>query len=265
MADTSPWITTYIPLLTTLVVAGANVVLVLLTSRYVRLTGRIVEESQKSREPFVTVDFELPDHTLRLVVENHGLTSARNVRIEVLRDVDWLNAGKGRTGIIHCGPVNEGVSYLTPSRKLKYLLGFPKWKDTPDDAMEASMRITYQNDKGKDYENTVDFDFGQMRDVLFESFKDSNLAVADAIKEPSAQGSRMTVFAHQVPSSRSRKRAPCVLKSSLGPRRSVHTAVTSLRKAAQRADRPDRPWLAPGYSRSVDHCGECGATWQVRS
>jgi hypothetical protein len=183
VSDTSQWVTTYVPLITTLVVAGANVVLVILTSRYVRLTGRIVDESQKAREPFVTVDFELPDRTLRLVVENHGLMPARNIRIEVLRDVEWLRARKERTGLSDVGPIKEGISYLTPSRRLQYFLGYPNWKDASDDAMEASLRVTYQNDKGTNFETSFDFDFGQMRDVLFESFKDSNLAVAEAIKD----------------------------------------------------------------------------------
>lgn len=49
--------------------------------------------------------------------------------------------------------------------------------------MEVSLRVTYENEGGKQYEHTVDFDFGQMREVLFESFKDPNLTVADAIRD----------------------------------------------------------------------------------
>jgi hypothetical protein len=143
----------------------------------------MVEESQKSREPSVTVDFEIPDRSLRLVVENHGLSPAKNVRIAVLKDVQWLRMGKGRQGLADCGPVKQGISYLTPSRKLKYYLGFPNWNDTPDDQIEASLRITYENEAGREYHHFVDFDFRQMREVLFESFKDSNLAVAEAIRE----------------------------------------------------------------------------------
>jgi len=183
MPQLSPWVTTYLPLTSTIVVAAATVALVWLTSRYVRLTGRMVEESQKSREPSVTVDFENPDRSLRLVVENRGLSPAKNVRIAVLKDAQWLRMGEGGQGLADCGPIKKGISYLTPSRKLKYFLGFPNWKDTSDDQMEASLRITYENEAGRQYEHIVDFDFGQMREVLFESFKDSNLAVAEAIRE----------------------------------------------------------------------------------
>ena len=183
MQNVSPYITTYLPLASTLVVAVATVVLVWLTSHYVRLTARMVEETQKSREPAVTIDFEIPDHSLRLVVENHGASPAKNIRVSVLKDVPWLQMGKDRQGLAQCAPVREGVSYLTPSRKLKYFLGYPNWGDKPDEQMEASLRITYENEAGKAYEHTVNFDFGQMREVLFESFKDSNLAVAEAIRE----------------------------------------------------------------------------------
>lgn len=183
MQDPSPWVITYLPLTSTIVVAAATVALVWLTSRYVRLTGRMVEESQRSREPSVTVDFEIPDRSLRLVVENHGLSLAKNVRIAVLKDVQWLRMGAGRQGLAGCGAIKEGISYLTPSRKLKYYLGFPNWRDTSDDQMEASLRVTYENEAGRQYDHIVDFDFDQMREVLSESFKDSPLAVAEAIRD----------------------------------------------------------------------------------
>jgi len=54
MSQSSPWVTSYLPLASTLVVSAATVVLVWLTGRYVRLTAKTVEESQKSREPSVT-------------------------------------------------------------------------------------------------------------------------------------------------------------------------------------------------------------------
>jgi len=184
MEQLNLWVTTYLPLTSTVVVAAATVVLVWLTSRYVRLTGRLVEESQKSREPLVTVDFEIHDNSLRLVIVNHGLSPARNVRIHVLKDVGCLRRMSGnRTGLADCGPIKEGVSYLTPSRKLKYYLGHLNCKDIPEDQLETSLHIIYENEAGKQYEHTVDFDFGQMREVLLESFKDPGLAVAEAIKE----------------------------------------------------------------------------------
>lgn len=183
MQQTSPWVSLYLPLASTLIVAIATVVLVWLTSKYVCLTGRLVEESQRSREPSVTVDFELPDHTLRLVVANHGLSSAKNVRISVTKDVSWLQREQEAIDLSQLGPIKNGISFLTPSRKLKYYLGSPNWENTPDEQMEVSLRITYEDENGKKYEHTVDFDFGQMKGLLTESFRDPNLAVAQAIRE----------------------------------------------------------------------------------
>lgn len=179
----NPWLVTYLPLASTLVVAIATVVLVFLNSRYVRLTARIVEETQKSREPSVTADFEMPDHSLRLVVENHGLSPAKNVRFFIIKDVEWIKFPRTEGGLKNLGPIQNGISYLTPSRKLKYYIGYPRWNDTPDDKMSATFRISYESEFGKRFESTIEFDFSQMRDVLFESYKDSNLAVAEAIKE----------------------------------------------------------------------------------
>jgi hypothetical protein len=142
----------------------------------------MVEESQKSRDPLVTVDFEILDRSLRLVVENHGLSPAKNVRIAVLEDVQWVRMAKPRQGLAECGAVKKGISYLTPSRKLKYYLGFPNWNDPSNDQMEVSLRITYENEAGKEYHHVADFDFRQMREVLVESFKDPNSAVAEAIR-----------------------------------------------------------------------------------
>lgn len=183
MTEISPWVTTYLPVTSTIVVALATVALVCLTFRYVRLTRRMVEESQKSRDPFVTADFEIPDRSLRLVVENHGLSPAKNVRIAVLKDVQWVRTAKGRQGLAECAAVKKGISYLTPSRRLKYYLGFPNWGNASDDQMETSLRVTYQSEAGREYHHLVDFDFRQMREVLYESFKDPNLAVAEAIRE----------------------------------------------------------------------------------
>jgi hypothetical protein len=217
MQQLSPWVTTYLPLTSTIVVAAATVALVWLTSRYVRLAGRMVEESQKSREPSVTVDFEIPDQSLRLVVENRGLSPAKNVRIAVLKDVQWLRMGTGRQGLADCGPIKEGISYLTPSRKLKYFLGFPNWTDTSDDQMEASLRVTYESEAGRQYDHIVDFDFDQMREVLSESFKDSNLAVAEAIRE-SERDRRLHESTRQMLGSfGARKRKKCPMCAEMIP------------------------------------------------
>lgn len=183
LSEVGSWLSTHLPLISTVVVALATVFLVWLTARYVRLTSRLLEEAQRSREPAVTIDFELPDDSLRLVVFNHGLSPARKIRFNVLKDVDWIEADKDNRGLSGFGPIRNGISYLTPSRKLKYYLGSPDWSDAPREAMEISVQISYENEASKHFESVVDFNLEHMRDVLFESFKEPGLAVAEAIRE----------------------------------------------------------------------------------
>ena len=182
MEQTSPWLTTFVPLVSTVVVAVATVVLVWLTGRYVKLTRDLVRESQRSREPSVTLDFELPDHTLRMTVENNGGSPAVNIRVSVVQDVVWLFSN-GISLFNTATPVKDGVSYLAPGRKLKYYIGYPNWHETDESEMRARFHIRYESESGRSFEHSVDYDFVQMRDVLFESFKDSNLAVAEAIRD----------------------------------------------------------------------------------
>lgn len=183
MPQGNPWITIYLPLASTIIVAVATVVLVWLTSRYVRMTGRLVEEAQKSREPSITLDFELPDIYLRLVIENHGLSPAKNICITVLKDMPLIKVGKENNGMAFCTPIKNGISYLSPLRKLKYFVGYLNLDGVSDDKMEISLRVSYDNETGKKYEHVVDFDFGQLRGVMRESFKDPNVLVAEAIKD----------------------------------------------------------------------------------
>jgi hypothetical protein len=177
-----------LPLASTIVVTVATVVLAVLTRRYVMLTGRLVNESKRLRDPVVTVDFELPDHRLLTVVENHGLSPARNVRMEVLQDSDWVRGRGDECGIEDTQPVKAGVSYLTPGRKLKYEAGLPDWRHMPDGPIEVQFRVSYESMSGERFEESVHYDFRQMHNVLFASFRDPNDEVAKAVRD--AESSR---------------------------------------------------------------------------
>jgi hypothetical protein len=181
-------IAVYVSLAGTIVVTVATVVLAGLTFRYVKLTGRLVEESQRLRDPVVTVDFELPDFIMLVVVENHGLSPARNIRLELSRDSDWLRGRGDATGLSEAQPFSSGVSYLTPGRKLKYEAGVPNWREMPDGPVEVAFRLTYESLSGERFQEDVRYDFRQMERVLFDSFRDPNEAVAKAIRD--AESSR---------------------------------------------------------------------------
>ena len=176
------WLTTYVPLASTPVVALATVALAIFNYRYVRLTRRLVQESQRSREPLVTIDFEMPERNqVRLVVANHGLSPARDIRITVDRDIQWTHLF-GAKAFSEFGVMRNGISYLTPSRKFKYLVGIPNLTAS-EDALQAEFRIDYADNAGKRYHDSIIYDFTAFREVLFESFKDPNLMVAEAIRK----------------------------------------------------------------------------------
>jgi hypothetical protein len=177
------FINTYIPVISTLVVAVATIVLVWLTSKYVRLTKQMVDDMKRSKEPAINIDFEIPDGSLRFIINNTGLSPAKNIRFTVVKDVDWLRGGNKENGIAGLAPINHGISYLVPGRTLKYLLGYPDWRTNEKQDLLISIHVEFENIEGRTFTHDIDIDMSQFKGVLFESFKDSNLAVADAIKE----------------------------------------------------------------------------------
>jgi hypothetical protein len=88
----------------------------------------MVEEIQKSREPEVTLDFEMPDEEIRLVVENHGLSPARNVQITVLKGAQLFQELQG---FADYWPLKDGISYLTPFAKTEVLPWLSELKRHP--------------------------------------------------------------------------------------------------------------------------------------
>jgi hypothetical protein len=187
MQPSNSWVTVYVPLASSLVAALATVVLAWLTARYVRVTAELLEESRRSRLPSVSLDFELPDHALRFVVANDGGSAARNIRFDVLKDVAWIRRMKASSGLAHLPPFTTGISYLAPARRLKYHFGYPNWKDVSSTDMMATIRVAYEDTVGNQHTDTVNYDFTQMREVLFESFQDPTRAVAQAIRDAESQ------------------------------------------------------------------------------
>ena len=178
----SECISTHIPVISTAMVAIATVVLVWLTSRYVRLTGRMVEEMRKSREPVVICDFELPDGSLRFVVRNAGQTLAKNIRITIRQDIDCIRGRKGMTGVAGLPPIERGISYLAPGRTLKYYLGVPDLQGIENKEVLVSLQIEFENERGTEFISGFDFDINQFSGVLFGSFRDPSLEIADSIR-----------------------------------------------------------------------------------
>jgi len=176
---------TAISIISTIVVAVATVVLVILTGKYVRLTKAMVEEVKEAREPDVHVDFELKERGLRLVISNSGQSPARNIRFEVISDVDCIGSirGKDESGLTGLPVFETGVSYLSPGRRLKFRAGFLESKKETSINRVFQVLVRYESDSKKLFERDIVIDVSQYENVLYESFKDNNVSVAEAIKD----------------------------------------------------------------------------------
>ena len=68
----------------------ATVVLACLTSRYVRLTHLMLEETKSQKEPNVWVDLELPPRNkIILLIGNSGSAPAKDLKFEVVDNITW--------------------------------------------------------------------------------------------------------------------------------------------------------------------------------
>ena len=124
-----------------------------------------------------------------------------------MKDVDWIRGHSDKTGLSEIPPFDKGVSYLVPGRTLKYWVGYPDWKKSKGQDLAISLHVDFENDQGVSFQHQIDIDMSQLQGVLFESFKDPNLYVADAIKQAErsrSSQSKMTRMFNRPPS-----KVPC--------------------------------------------------------
>lgn len=170
---------TAISIISTVVVAIATVVLTILTGRYVRLTKIMV-----TQEPNVYVDLEFPESIFRFVVGNSGSSPAKNIQFDILSDVDCIFSfyEKNKAGISTIPIFKNGISYLSPGRILKFWVGnFNNSVMKDSKCKEFRVVVRFENSRGKRFEIDTTIDLGQYDHVLFESFRDINMAIEKVI------------------------------------------------------------------------------------
>lgn len=207
-----------IQMITTIVVTVANVVLVLLTSLYVYLTREMVHEMRSSRDPSVFVDLEFPEMQGRIIIGNSGQSAAKNVRFKVQDNIPWMGKEKRTVGFDSIRAITNGLSYLPPGRTFKYYAGTPDWKKTEGHTCLLEVQVEYESENGKSkFKREYVIDFAQYQSVLFESFRDPNREVAEAIRV--AERSRQS---HEASRSSSyiefMSKKPCPMCAELIPR-----------------------------------------------
>lgn len=168
-----------------------NIILTAVTAMYVILTRKMLKEMQKAKEPFVAIDVELPDPTLRLIVSNLGQSPAREICFSVLKDLPSLSVKNKNSGIKELPVMKTGISSLAPGRSLKFIAGeFPDIRKTEDKIITIEVR--FKNESGKEFVRNEVIDFSALQDVLFESFQDPSHKVEAAIKNLKLESSRIS-------------------------------------------------------------------------
>lgn len=161
----------------TLLVAGATIFLVWLTSRYVRLTREMVEEMRVNREPSVFVDLEIAERGVKYSIGNLSPSPAINVKVELeCIDIPWLITERTNN------PFSKMISYLPPNRTYQYLGGPIISKKVDKNSIgEFHFKISYINENKKKYNREIIYNLNQYSDLLYSTFHDPIHYVAQAI------------------------------------------------------------------------------------
>ena len=164
--------------------AIATIVLVGLTGRYVKLTHALVEESRQAKYPNVFVDVEFDEIDVKFLVGNSGTTPALDIHFDVKDQVPWRKIGNHPSGITAIVAVQKGISYLAPGRTLKFSAGYIE-HDPKFFAEGSSIDITleFRTEDGAELRRQFTIDLQSYAGILFETFRDPQREVAQAIRD----------------------------------------------------------------------------------
>lgn len=161
----------------TLLVAGATVFLVWLTSKYVRLTKEMVDEMRVNREPSVFLDLEIVGARVNYSIGNLSPSPAINVQIKLQgKNIPWLKDAEKSNSF------TKYISYLPPNRTYRYRGGIIYSKEVDEKSQGAFyFDVSYFNENGKKYNRDIFYKLNQYSDILFSTFYDPMHNVTQAI------------------------------------------------------------------------------------
>ena len=156
--------------------------MVLLTAVYVLATILLVRQSRRANRiaqqnleslwklerersrPHVVIRFDFSIPFLSLIVENTGLTTARNVRFEMDRMLTIV------TGLMSGQPVSfleRPIASLAPSQKLKTILG--SWGDAEKtwDGLSFAGTIRYETEEGREINEPFEIELESQKNLLY--------------------------------------------------------------------------------------------------
>lgn len=174
-----------------LAAAVATVVLAWLTSKYVRLTNRLVEETRAARAPEVVVDLQFENIVPRLVIANRGPTAAYNVQVKVSeRNITWRDSNPKLSDL---APIKKGISFLPPGRTMRYMVGMLDIEKTLAADAALEFEVSYQDDGGATFERQFSLEFAAFNAMLLEGRKPHEV-IAEAIRNAAEHLKPRTFF-----------------------------------------------------------------------
>ena len=148
----------------TFVYVVANIIIVYKMMKANKLTEKTIKSAQEQenerRRPRVIFDFVIERRCIFAEVRNEGITSAIDVKFEV---PDAL-VEMGKYGKIEF-PFTKPISYLSPNSKRKTLLSTGWELFGKCDKPEFTIKVSYQDAKGKTYKETIHHDLTYMKNI----------------------------------------------------------------------------------------------------
>lgn len=135
---------------------------------YAILTWQLVSETRKMREiqtePKISIIVQPREESLSLIdmiIENIGSGPAYNINFEITPDIE-LSAGKF---LNKSGFIKNGLRYLSPRQKIQFYFTtlFENYEKKIKSFFE--IKVMYQNNMGKKYEDIFIIDFSQFADL----------------------------------------------------------------------------------------------------
>ena len=166
-----------------IITAVTTIVLAVLTYRYVKLTGSMLEEARISRAPNIVVDIETTTHSgMKLVIGNTGSTPAYSLKFTVVDSIPWRDIQCCVKGFASMEVIRKGITYLAPGRVLKYEAGYFDWHEVKRLGSIIEFQVSYEDHAKNEKHIKFHIDMMQYLSVLPESFATPETEIAKAIK-----------------------------------------------------------------------------------
>lgn len=127
------------------ITAIATVVLVVITAYYARVTRKMLEETKKADGARIYLDLEIYGNILELNIGNTGKTSATDIKIKFVENLELRKECNNLDEIKDLFPIKNGISYLAPDRIIKFdIEGFDSNKINENNSL-VEFKIDYKD------------------------------------------------------------------------------------------------------------------------